>query len=81
MEKSKVVFMDIETTSLHFMNGVIRLIAFAEGNSEVVTQTVVDDELREILKNKDILKVFHNAKFDVEFFIHNGYEVNNSPVL
>lgn len=77
MENLKVVFMDIETTSLHFMNGVIRLIAVAEGNSEVVTKTMVDDELREILKNKDILKVFHNAKFDVEFFIHNGYEVNN----
>ena len=33
MEKSKVVFMDIETNSLHFMNSVIRLIAFAEGNT------------------------------------------------
>lgn len=77
MTKLKVVFIDIETSSLHFMNGVIRLIAFSDGNSEVVTTTMVDDELREILKNKDILKVFHNAKFDVEFFIHNGYEVNN----
>lgn len=77
MAKLKVVFMDIETSSLYFMNGVIRLIAFSDGNSEAVTKTLVDDELREILKDKDILKVFHNAKFDVEFFIHNGYEVNN----
>lgn len=77
MAKLKVVFMDIETSSLYFMNGVIRLIAFSDGNSEVVTKTLVDDELREILKSKDILKVFHNAKFDVEFFVHNGYEVNN----
>ena len=66
MIKLKVVFIDIETSSLHFMNGVIRLIAFFDGNSEVVTTTMVDDELREILKNKDILKVFHNAKFDVD---------------
>lgn len=77
MGKLNVIFMDIETNSLCFMNGVIRLIAFSYGNSEAVTKTLVDDELREILKDKDILKVFHNAKFDVEFFIHNGYEVNN----
>lgn len=77
MTKLKVVFVDIETSSLYFMKGVIRLIAFSDGNSEVITKTVVDDELKEILKDENILKVFHNAKFDVEFFVHNGYEVNN----
>lgn len=40
MTKLKVVFIDIETSSLHFMNGVIRLIAFSDGNSEVVTTTI-----------------------------------------
>lgn len=77
MNKLKVVFMDIETSSLYFMKGVIRLVAFSEGSSKVITRAVVDEELRRILKDKNILKVFHNAKFDVEFFVHNGYEVNN----
>ncbi|MDU8966660.1 MAG: DNA polymerase [Clostridium sp.] len=77
MKKSKVVFMDIETSSLYFMKGVIRLVAFSDGSSKVLIRNVVDEDLREILKDKNILKVFHNAKFDVEFFIHNGYEVNN----
>lgn len=77
MSKLKVVFMDIETNSLYFMKGVIRLVAFWDGSGEVITRTLVDEELREILKDKNILKVFHNAKFDVEFFVHNGYEVNN----
>ncbi|HII4408112.1 DNA polymerase [Clostridium perfringens] len=77
MNKLKVVFIDIETSSLYFMKGVIRLVAFSDGSSKVLTRTVVDDDLRKILKNEKILKVFHNAKFDVEFFIHNGYEVNN----
>lgn len=77
MNKLKVVFMDIETSSLHFRKGVIRLVAFSDESRKVLTRTLVDEELREILKDKNILKVFHNAKFDVEFFIHNGYEVNN----
>ncbi|UZP04718.1 hypothetical protein JW813_06825 [Clostridium botulinum] len=77
MSKVKVVFMDIETSSLYFVKGVIRLVAFSDGGSKVLTRTVVDEELNEILKDKNILKVFHNAKFDVEFFVHNGYEVNN----
>ena len=77
MNKLKVVFMDIETSSLHFRKGVIRLVAFSDESRKVLTRTLVDEELREILKDKNILKVFHNAKFDVEFFIDNGYEVNN----
>lgn len=77
MDKSKIIFIDIETTSLNFMKGEIKLIAFTNKDNKVITRTIVDEEIEETLKDKGILKVFHNAKFDVEFFIHNGYEVNN----
>lgn len=77
MDKSNIVFIDIETSSLDFMKGAIRLVAFTNESNEVLTITVVDYELKKTLKDKSILKVFHNAKFDVEFFTHHGYEVNN----
>ena len=42
--------------------------------------TYVSEEVGDIadkLKDKNIIKVFHNALFDVYFITSKGYEVNN----
>ncbi|EHK2327171.1 hypothetical protein KCK52_000973 [Clostridium perfringens] len=77
MKNNEIFFIDTETNSLDFRNGSIKLIVFSKGGSEVVTTTSVDEKLKNILSDKSITKVFHNAKFDVGFFQSKGYKVNN----
>lgn len=77
MKNNEVFFFDTETDSLDFRTGKIKLIAFSKGLNEVVTTTSVDERLKSILNDKNIIKVFHNAKFDVGFFQSKGYKVNN----
>ncbi|ASW43358.1 DNA polymerase [Clostridium isatidis] len=77
MKNNEVFFFDTETDSLDFRTGKIKLIAFSKGLNEVVTTTSVDERLKSILNDKNIIKVFHNAKFDVGFFQSKGYRVNN----
>lgn len=77
MLSRKIVFIDIETNSLNFRKGDIKLIAFFNGDGVVVTTTIIDKSLADMLKDRNIIKVFHNAKFDVGFFKNKGYEVNN----
>lgn len=77
MKNNEIFFIDTETNSLDFRKGSIKLIVFSKGGSEVVTRTSVDEKLKNILSDKSITKVFHNAKFDVGFFQSKGYKVNN----
>lgn len=77
MKSEEIFFVDIETNSLNPRKGEIKLIVFSNGSSDVATQTIVDENLENILKDKNIVKVFHNAKFDVGFFVSKGYKVNN----
>lgn len=76
MNKSKF-FIDIETTSLDFRKGDIKLISFSNDFSEVLTTTSIDEKLKNILSDNSIIKVFHNAKFDVGFFQSKGCKVTN----
>lgn len=77
MDKTKIAFIDLETDSLNPRSGVIKLVVSAMENEEVSYKKFIDDEFRSLLKNRNILKVFHNAKFDVEYLVNNGCEVNN----
>lgn len=77
MKNNEVFFFDTETDSLDFRTGKIKLIAFSKGFDEVATTTSIDERLKDILDDRNITKVFHNAKFDVEFFQSKGYKVNN----
>lgn len=77
MNKTKIAFMDLETDSLNPRSGVIKLVVSAMENEEVSYKKFIDDEFRSLLKNSNIPKVFHNAKFDVEYLVNNGCEVNN----
>ena len=77
MDKTKIAFIDLETDSLNPRSGVIKLVVSAMENEEVSYKKFIDDEFRSLLKNRSILKVFHNAKFDVEYLVNSGCEVNN----
>lgn len=74
-KKDEVVAVDIETTGLDPLKDKIRLISIYGNNVEIVTESI--EEVRYILENPNILKVFHNAVFDVSFLKINGINVNN----
>lgn len=70
----KIVAIDIETTATMPQEGKIALIAIHDNEG----CKVVDDpkEIEDILVDREILKVFHNASFDVLWFEYFGYKVN-----
>lgn len=70
-----VAAIDIETSSLKPQDGVIRLISYADDNKCFATEDI--DSLRAILEDEKILKVFHNALFDVVWLRSKGYQVCN----
>lgn len=66
---------DIETTSLDPRKGRIVLVATSGGSQNRVYDS--PEDIRSILQDADILKVFHNAAFDVYWLEMKGYVVNN----
>lgn len=75
VEYEEIIGVDIETTSLNFRTGTIRLIALYSEGRQLVTENL--DDVKDILANPNILKVFHNCLFDVPFLEFNGYAVKN----
>lgn len=75
VEYKEIIGVDIETTSLNFRTGKIRLIALYSEEREVVTEDL--DAVKSILANPNVLKVFHNCLFDVPFLEFSGYPVIN----
>lgn len=71
-----MLIIDIETTGLKPWNSDIRLITCLEGNSPSF-YTEVTPELQQKLADEKLVKVFHNASFDVGFLEWNGYKVSN----
>ncbi|WP_347477320.1 DNA polymerase [Turicibacter sanguinis] len=74
-EVKEVVGIDIETTGLNVQKDQIRLIAIYSDSYEIVTEYL--ESIRTILEDPKILKVFHNASFDVSFLEFNNYSVVN----
>lgn len=74
-EVKAVVGIDIETTGLNVQKDQIRLIAIYSDSYEIVTEDL--ESIRTILEDPKILKVFHNASFDVSFLEFNNYSVVN----
>lgn len=70
-----VIAVDIETTAKHFLDGEIRLISMYSTQMQLVTQDVA--EVASILCDPQVLKVFHNAAFDVTWLKAKGFEVLN----
>ena len=71
---------DTETSGLSAKYGKLFSIQFSDGAFNVlvpVSEKVAVGKLAEILENDQIVKIFHNAKFDLDFLREAGHSVNN----
>ena len=71
---------DTETSSLSARNGRIFSVQFSDGDFNVlvpISEGVSLGKLAEILTNPNIVKIFHNAKFDLDFLRESRYRVQN----
>lgn len=80
LSHAKKIGCDTETSSLSPRNGKIFSVQFSDGDFNVLvpsSEGVPLGKLEEILTNADILKIFHNAKFDLAFLNESGYQLKN----
>jgi ribonuclease D len=80
LSASAVLGCDTETSSLSARHGRLFSVQFSDGDFNVlvpISEGVALGRLAGILENPNIVKIFHNAKFDLEFLRENGYEVQN----
>lgn len=71
---------DTETSGLSARHGRLFSVQFSDGDFNVlvpVSEGVSLGRLSSILEDPSIVKIFHNAKFDIEFLAENGYCVEN----
>lgn len=71
---------DTETSGLSAQHGRLFSVQFSDGEFNVlvpVSEGIALGPLAEILTNTSITKIFHNAKFDLDFLNNNGLSVNN----
>jgi DNA polymerase-1 len=77
---ASVLGCDTETNSLSARHGKILSVQFSDGDFNVLVPTsegVSMGKLSALLENPDITKIFHNAKFDLEFLRERGHYVSN----
>ena len=80
LSQAKVLGCDTETSSLSPRNGRIFSVQFSDGDFNVLiplSEGVAMGKLEEILMNPLITKIFHNARFDLEFLREKGFQTNN----
>lgn len=71
---------DTETSSLSARYGKLFSVQFSDGDFNVlvpISEGVALGKLALVLENPSITKIFHNAKFDLEFLRENGYQAQN----
>jgi DNA polymerase I len=71
---------DTETSGLSARRGRLFSVQFSDGRFNVlvpVSEGVHLGKLAAILENPQKTKIFHNAKFDLEFLRENGYQTQN----
>ena len=71
---------DTETSGLSARHGRLYSVQFSDGEFNIlvpVSEGVPLGRLADILTDDAITKIFHNAKFDLEFLNANGYRVQN----
>lgn len=77
---AEVLGCDTETSALSARYGNLFSVQFSDGDFNVlvpVSEGVELGRLADLLANPSIIKVFHNAKFDIEFLTHSGLVVRN----
>lgn len=80
LSTSAVLGCDTETSSLSARHGKLFSVQFSDGDFNAlvpVSEGVALGKLAAILENPNIVKIFHNAKFDLEFLRENGYQIEN----
>lgn len=80
LSQAQILGCDTETSSLSARRGKLFSVQFSDGDFNVlipVSERVALGKLEEILANPQITKVFHNAKFDLEFLRENGFVTQN----
>lgn len=80
LSQAKSLGCDTETSSLSTRYGKLFSVQFSDGDFNIlvpVSEGVSLGKLEQILINPNITKIFHNAKFDLEFLRENGYQTNN----
>ena len=71
---------DTETSGLSARHGQLFSVQFSDGEFNVlvpISEGVPLGRLENLLTNPAITKIFHNAKFDLDFLGENGYSVVN----
>lgn len=80
LSRAAILGCDTETSALSAKNGKLFSIQFSDGDFNVLvplSEGVFPGKLAEILENPAQTKIFHNAKFDLEFLRENGFAVEN----
>ena len=80
LSRAKVLGCDTETSGLNPRFSKLFSVQFSDGDFNVLVPTSENiplGKLAEILENETIVKIFHNAKFDLAFLNENGYETRN----
>ncbi len=80
LSQTKNIGCDTETSSLSARGGRLFSVQFSDGDFNVlvpISESVTLGKLELILINPNITKIFHNAKFDMEFLRENGYQAQN----
>lgn len=80
LSKAEILGCDTETSGLSSRFGKLYSVQFSDGEYNVlvpVSEGVALGSLADILASADVTKIFHNAKFDIEFLRENGYAVAN----
>lgn len=80
LAKAKVLGCDTETSSLSARRGKLFSIQISDGDFSVLiptSESIAPGKLTRIFEDANVVKIFHNAKFDLEFLRENDYQVAN----
>lgn len=80
LAKADVLGCDTETSGLSSATGKLYSIQFSDGEFNVLLPTsegIAAGRLADLLTDNRIVKIFHNARFDLDFLNVNGYSVTN----
>ncbi|MGH9820480.1 MAG: ribonuclease D [Pyrinomonadaceae bacterium] len=80
LAKASVLGCDTETSGFNSRSGKLFSIQFSDGDFNVLvplSEGVGMGKFVDILANPQIVKIFHNARFDLEFLSDAGHSVNN----
>lgn len=80
LSQAKVLGCDTETSGLGARTARLFSVQFSDGEFNVlvpISEGVELGRFADILNDTAIVKIFHNAKFDLDFLRENGYQVEN----